>query len=135
MEYRGDGGGAATTGMQSIFDSMNSFAQLATDGGFEVSGEGGDALIKAIDEFQAWVDAQSERLNRLSQARKLGGSYGAKAMMPFVQQVATDGQGFITQLTALQQSLNKAKEGIRTAMANYQNTEHGVKSQANSIDT
>ncbi|GAB3911039.1 hypothetical protein GCM10029964_115990 [Kibdelosporangium lantanae] len=41
--------------------------------------------------------------------------------------VATDSEGFGTQLNALIQSLEKAKEGITKAMANYQATEAGNK--------
>jgi hypothetical protein len=133
MEYRGDGGGAATTGMQSIFDSMNSFAMTAAQGGIEVSAQGGKALLDAINAFQDWVDGQSVFIDMLGQQRKLGTSNGAKVMAPFVQQVATDGEGFATQLRALQLSLNKAKEGIETAMRNYQQTEQGNQNKAKGI--
>jgi hypothetical protein len=42
---------------------------------------------------------------------------------PSVQQVASDQQGFLTQLTKFRESLVKAEEGIKKAMANYQDVD------------
>jgi hypothetical protein len=130
-----DGGGGAAIGasMGSIFDSMAGFAKLAADGGFEVSAEGGDALIKAIDNFQDWVNSNIIQLDRISQERMLGSSNGAKVMAPFAVTVATDEQGFATQLKALGQSLDKAKEGILKAMENYRATDQSNQAKSNSI--
>jgi hypothetical protein len=127
----GDGGGGAP--IQSIMDSMNNFARTAASGGFEVSEKGGNDLIKVIDDFQHWITVNSDKLGFLEQERKLGSSNGAKVMMPYVQNVATDGQGFVTQLRALRESLNKAREGINTAMANYRKTEEANKSSFKTI--
>lgn len=123
------GGGGAVIGSavgdaaKSIGESMAKFASAAASGGFEVSPEGGDALIRAIDGFTAWVDENSWTMQMLQQKRKLGGSQAAQAIAPFNQQVAEDDQGFIPQLMALRESLNMAREGILTAMQNYRNTD------------
>jgi hypothetical protein len=119
---------------QSIFDSINAFATTAAQGGFEVSEEGGDALIKVIQDFRQWVDDQTRILDRLAQPRKLGSSNGANVMVPFVTQVVTDGQGFATQLKALAQSLEKAQQGIQKAMENYRATEEANKGKAKTIE-
>ncbi|TCO65282.1 hypothetical protein [Actinocrispum wychmicini] len=127
----GGGGEAPQAIPQTIFDSMNNFAKAAADGGFEVSAEGGDALIKAIERFQTWANGQSRYLFRLTQEPKLGTSNGAKVIAPFAVEVATDAQGFMTQLQALTQSLDKAKEGIEKAMANYRATDEASAAKAN----
>jgi hypothetical protein len=49
-------------------------------------------------------------------------------MKPYIQQVANDNQGFLTVLRQFRESLTKAEQGIRTAMANYQATEEANKS-------
>jgi hypothetical protein len=119
----GGGGGEPPAPAQAIFDSMNNFAKQAADGGFEVSAEGGQALIGAIERFQSWSTDATRELDMLRQQPRLGSSNGATVMAPFTVQVATDGEGFITQLHALTQSLDKAKEGIQKAMDNYRATD------------
>ncbi len=101
---------------------------------FEVSPEDGEALIKVIGRFQSWIDEQAGTLTMLQQQRKLGTSSGAKVMTPFVQQVVGDEQGFITQPTALGDSLAKAKEGIVSVMDNYKRTEDAIADSLKSID-
>jgi|SRR4051812_30445579 hypothetical protein len=127
--FMADGGGGGTDLQQSIFDSMNNFANLAAAGDIEVSAEGGQALINAINGFQDWAKLQTRKIDHLTQTRKLGTSNGAQVMAAFMPQVAADGQGFDTQLKALIESLEKAKEGINKAMANYQATESGNKAK------
>jgi hypothetical protein len=127
--FMADGGGGGADLHQSIFDSMNNFANLAAAGDIEVTAEGGQALIDAINGFQDWARGESAKIDFLRQARKLGGSNAAQVMATFVPNVATDSEGFNTQLTALIESLEKAKEGINKAMANYQATESGNKAK------
>jgi hypothetical protein len=131
--YIDDGGGGSAQ-IQSIMDSMNAFAGAAASGGFEVSEKAGNDLIGAINGFQEWLNERSDLLMYLEQERKLGASNGAKVMTPYVQQVATDGQGFITQLQALRESLNKAKEGIDKAMQNYRETDAAKQASMKSIE-
>lgn len=138
MQIADGGGGAIGSAIgssigQSIFDSMNTFASSAASGAFEVSAEGGKALLEAIEEFQKWVDDQAGDIDVIAQRRMLGSSNGAQVMAPFAQQVAVDGQGYGTQLKALQLSLNKAKEGIETAMKKYQETEQANQAKSNNI--
>ena len=129
--YLADGGGGGSVeGAKQVADlgasigkNMANFAKAASAGAFEVSETGGKALIEAIEDFQNWIQDVSERTNRLTQERKLGGSVGAQTMKGFTQSVATDGEGFLTQLRALRDSLDKAKEGIQRAMDNYRATE------------
>jgi hypothetical protein len=131
--YIDDGGGEPAS--KSIMESMVKFAKTAAEGGFEISKEGGDHLIKAIDGFQDWIDDRSELIGMLEQERKLGTSNGAKVIGPFAQQVAGDDQGFITQLRALRDSLKEARRGIELAMDAYRRTEEAGEAALKDIAT
>lgn len=119
--YIDDAGGASIG--STIGKSMSDFATGAASGAFAVNEEGGEALLRAIRDMAGWVDMEQGKLDYLRQKPQLGGSNGATAMAPFVQQVAEDGEGFLTRLIAFRDSLIKAEEGIKQAMANYQNTD------------
>jgi hypothetical protein len=89
-----------------------------------VSPSGGDALLRVIQMMQDWVSSGDH--GTLNQRPMLGGSYGARVMAPFVQQIASDQQGFLTQLTRLRGVLSDAEAGVKQAMANYRQNEHSV---------
>jgi hypothetical protein len=61
----------------------------------------------------------------------LGSSNAALAMKPYMAQVATDGQGFLTMLMKFRESLNKAEQGIKDAMKNYHATDQGGAARLN----
>ncbi|OLR90845.1 hypothetical protein [Actinokineospora bangkokensis] len=119
--YIDEGAGAP---LGPIGKSMADFASSAAAGQFAVSQSGGDALLSAIRTMMTWVDKNIGRLDILSQVPQLGSSNGAQVMGPYVQSVASDGEGFLTQLTAFRESLVKAEEGITQAMANYQQVDN-----------
>ncbi|MCE7001330.1 hypothetical protein LWC34_00515 [Kibdelosporangium philippinense] len=113
---------------------MASFANLAASGGFEVNEAGGEALIKAIQRMRDWANGQVLDLRQLAQQMPLGTSHAAKVMKPYVQQVAIDDQGFLTQLAKFVESLDKAEQGIRTAMANYKATEEANRTSLGNME-
>ncbi|GGS20991.1 hypothetical protein [Actinokineospora fastidiosa] len=119
--YVDDAGGAriGTT----IGESMAGFAATAQEGGFAVSGEGGEALLRAVYAMADWVDSQRTSLAFLQQEAPLGSTHGAMTMKPYLQQVASDGAGFVTQLEQFREALIQAEQGIKQAMANYQDTD------------
>ncbi|WP_245614056.1 hypothetical protein [Actinokineospora inagensis] len=102
-----------------IGSGVGQFAALAASGGFAVNERGGQALIAAIERLVGWIDDQQASLLQLAQTAKLGSSTNAKAMQPFMKQVATDQAGFLTQLKQLRESLVTAETSIKQAMANY----------------
>ena len=116
------GGGAAQPA--NIKASMDQFAQSAASGGFTVNETGGQALIAAIDKLLDWINGSALDMQMISQQPALGGSSGGKTVAPFAQKVASDHQGFTTVLGQLRESLSTAKQGIKTAMANYQENDH-----------
>lgn len=124
----GDSSGDREVTWASIGESMSRFARLAADGGFEVNEAGGDALLRAIRKMKDWVNHEELALLRLAREMPLGTSHGAQIMKPYVQQVATDDQGFLTRLKEFRDSLDAAERGIQTAMANYRTTEAGTES-------
>lgn len=112
-------GAAAAVGAGVAAGAAN-FMKAAADGTFAVSETGGKALLQALREMKDWVDENQGDLQRLSQEPALGGSQAANAMKRFVPQVASDGQGFLTQLMSFRSSIEQAEQGIKLAMQNYQ---------------
>lgn len=106
--------------------SMIGFKQAAADGSFAVNETGGKALLAAIREMAKWVDGNLADLSTLARSQPLGSSKGAELMKPYLQEVASDDRGFITQLKEFRKSLADAEEGVVAAMRNYNNTEHGI---------
>ncbi|MCG8915168.1 hypothetical protein L6E12_05110 [Actinokineospora sp. PR83] len=114
--YIDEGAGAP---LDAIGKSIDAFAGAAAAGQFAVNRTGGDALLAAIKKMKDWIDDKQTDLGVLEQEPMLGASNAAQVMKPFVQQVATDAQGFITQLRAFRVSLEQAEVAIGQAMANY----------------
>ncbi|WP_156758696.1 hypothetical protein [Actinokineospora pegani] len=102
-----------------IGSAVTAFAQAAADGQFAVNAHGGRPLVNAIDRLIDWIDGRQYDLQLLEQEPPLGTSNNAKVMRPYMQQVAIDEQGFLTQLRALSANLKLAKTAILAAMANY----------------
>ena len=124
-----DGGGGGTSFFDSIGKSMETFAGGAASGQFAVNETGGKALLQAIRTMKDWVDENQVDLQRLSVQPKLGGSSGASAMKPYMANVASDNQGFLTMLLKFRESLDKAEQGINDAMKNYHATDSGGQSR------
>ncbi|MEV4311839.1 hypothetical protein [Actinocrispum sp. NPDC049592] len=103
---------------------MKNFKENAQSGHFAVSDQGGTALLSVIRMLRDFLSAA--KTGEIDQRPALGGSYGARAMSPFVQQVACDQQGFLPQLLRLRGVLDEAEDGVQQAMANYRQNEHSV---------
>ncbi len=121
--------GGMSAAVAAVAQGAASFAKAAADGSFSVSESGGRALLEAIRQMKDWIDSQDSRLYYLQQEPQLGGSHGAQAMKPYVQDVAGDQQGFITMLGAFRASLDDAEQGINDAMGNYHTMDHGIARQ------
>src|SRR3954464_10202146 len=114
----------ARNAMDQMLENMKNFKESAAAGHFSVSASGGDGLLqllRTISDFVSSVDHGS-----LDQQPALGTSYGARVMAPFVQLVATDQRGFLTQLLRLRDVLADAEAGVHQAMANYRQNEHSI---------
>jgi hypothetical protein len=109
--------------LEAIGKSVEAFAASAASGQFAVNEAGGDALLAAIRTMSTWLRDNQEALNTLAQQPRLGSSKAAKTMAPYVANVASDEQGFLTQLAGFDASLKKAEAAIKQAMANYQDTD------------
>ncbi|RLK60485.1 hypothetical protein [Actinokineospora cianjurensis] len=109
--------------LSAIGRAMDDFAGNAASGRFSLNERGGESLLAAIRNMAEWVDSQQFGFDLLLQSPKLGSSNNAEVMKPFLQLVAGDEQGFVTQLKQFRESLVKAEEGIKQAMANYRATD------------
>jgi hypothetical protein len=126
-----DGGGGGGAAFDAIGQSMDMFAGAAASGGFAINETGGKALLQAIQGMKDWVDTNQLDLQNLGQEPQLGGTNAAIAMKPYIAQVATDGQGFLTMLMKFRESLDKAEQGIKDAMKNYQATDQSGQARLN----
>jgi len=123
------GGGGGDSPFEAIGKSMDMFAGAAASGGFAINETGGKALLQAIQGLKDWIDLNRTDLQELAVQRKLGNSNAALTMKPYMVQVASDGQGFLTMLMKFRESLVKAEQGINDAMKNYHATDQGSASQ------
>jgi hypothetical protein len=101
---------------------------MANDGSFSVNETGGQALLQAIREMARWVDDNIGDLRMLAQQQPLGTSNGAEVIKPYLQEVATDQEGFLTMLQEFRASLTDAEAGVIGAMNNYRNIDHDAAS-------
>jgi hypothetical protein len=96
-----------------------------------VSPTGGQALISALEEVQHWYAKRVHNLDRIAQAPQLGDTVAAGVVAPHMQQTGIDARGYVTQLHAFVQAIDKYKQSIRQAMKAYQHTEqdshHGIR--------
>lgn len=122
MAAGGGGGGDTPT----VGKSMGMLKQAAADGTFAVNESGGQALLQAIREMAKWVDDNLGQLGTLGQQPALGSSNGAAVMKPYMAEVATDDQGFVTMLREFRASLVDAEAGVIGAMNNYNTIEYGL---------
>lgn len=106
--------------------SMDGFMAAAASGAFAVSESGGQALLSAIRDLAEVVDNNILDLRETNRALPLGGSNGANQMKPYMRDVLTDDQGFVTRLKEFRQSLVDAEAAINAAMANYKSTDAAV---------
>jgi len=116
MVYIDEGNNAS---LEQIGASMNAFVGAAAAGQFAVNEHGGNALLTAIRKMLDWLEKQETLRFVLDQEPELGSSNAAEVMKPYVHQVATDHQGFLTQLAAFGEALLKAESAIKMAMDNY----------------
>lgn len=106
--------------------SMTDLKDAATAGSFAVNEDGGQKLLTAIRDMAAWVDGNLADLGTAHRALPLGTSEGANLMKPYIQEVFTDDQGFVTRLREFRNSLVDAEAAIIAAMKNYKNTDGDV---------
>jgi hypothetical protein len=107
--------------------SMDGLIAAANSGAFTINESGGQALLQAIRDLAEVVDNNIADLSMNRRTLPLGGSNGANLMKPYMQNVLTDDQGFITRLKEFRDSLVDAESAINAAMANYHSTETDVR--------
>jgi hypothetical protein len=131
MEMTPAGVGGVFDGVGKAVDNLVNAAN--TGGGFTVSHEGGQALINAIDTYQAKLRQHLNSAHLLSQRLPLGTSPAANTFTPFLSTVASDQtQGAIPAMRKLKQRLDEARSAIQRSMAGYHTTEQDNVASLNS---
>jgi hypothetical protein len=124
-----DGGGiAGGVDAGAIADMMSPIKQAGASGSFTINETGGQALLQAFREMATWIDDNLGKINSLAQQPNLGGTHAAESLKPYMQQVATDEQGFITMLQSFRAALVDAEQGVIDAMNHYRNLDEGAAS-------
>uniref|UniRef100_UPI00316AE1B0 hypothetical protein n=1 Tax=Actinokineospora enzanensis TaxID=155975 RepID=UPI00316AE1B0 len=116
----------APEAMTAMNNSLTGFLNAANTGEFAVNETGGQALISAMRNMRDWIDQNQYQFAQLKREPQLGSTNNANVLKPFMVAVATDDQGFVTQIMKLRESLVHAEEAIKAAMANYQDTDAQV---------
>jgi hypothetical protein len=107
------------TGFQGITEAVVGIVQ-AVDQGFALSENGGEPLLKAIQELKTEVENALRDSTVLQAHPPLGSTPNAKIYTPFLATIATDPvQGAIPVLEQLLADMVSAENAIKTAMANY----------------
>ena len=131
--YVDDGGGGDASSGASLWDSMQGFFNAASSGEIEVSESAGQAMLDVIKRFKQGMMEQEDSLRKIATSPPLGRLKGGEVMAPFMVQVATDENGFITRFNELRESLTKAEEAIRKSMENYRATEEATRLSMNRL--
>jgi hypothetical protein len=96
----------------------------ASNAGYTVSADAGQALLKAIDTLHGKVSEHLRRAGELKQVVPLGSSPAANAYKPFLRTILTNAeQGMVPALTLLKRDLERAHDAIQKNMADYQRAE------------
>lgn len=130
-----DAGSVEPTGSlgSSLWDGMAGFANAAASGQVEINEQGGAALLAVLGRFKQEMREQDQNLNIIAIPPPLGRLKAGEVMSPFMVQVATDENGFATRLRELSDSLTKAEEGIKQAMANFKATDEANQASMNKL--
>lgn len=124
MEMAPDIGGGIVGGAK-VGGMMDPIKQAGASGAFAINETGGKALLEAFKEMTTWVDDNLATMNTLAKQPQLGDTHAAEAMKPYVQEVATDQQGFITMLQQFRLALADAEQGVIDAMSHYKTMDDG----------
>lgn len=115
--------GGGLSAFQDISTAVHDLTS-ASNSGFTISTEGGQALLSAIDTLHGKVSQHLQKGHFLAQQLPLGSSPAANTFKPFLATVASDpAQGAIAVLQQLKRDLEDAHEAIQKNMASYQLTE------------
>ncbi|RZS44920.1 hypothetical protein EV193_101801 [Herbihabitans rhizosphaerae] len=127
--------GGSLSNAKMLADGAQGLHAAAAKGDIEVEPTGGQALIRAIDKLQGFINEQEGNAVNRQQEPPLGDSNGARVIKPFVASVASDpGQGFYPMLKHLRTQLNTYKDAITMAMNNYKATDLRQASGMNRIN-
>jgi hypothetical protein len=119
------GGVGASEAFAGMGSSIDAIFTAANSGGFGISENGGQALLRALDELKTAVENALRNSSQLEEQPALGSTPAANVYKPFLATIASDPtQGAIPALRKLQKDLANAHAAINKAMQNYQETEH-----------
>ncbi|NUT50613.1 MAG: hypothetical protein HOV94_25385 [Saccharothrix sp.] len=93
-------------------------------GGFTITGDGGRALLRALDDLEDKLTVALGQAETLGRSPRLGTTPAALVYRPFLATIATDdGQGLVPTVHHLLASVARARAAITDALAAYRDGE------------
>ncbi|TDD49186.1 hypothetical protein [Saccharopolyspora elongata] len=120
--------GSAAAGLAATNDAMQGIISAANSGGFQVTPEAGDELIRVFREFQdaALLDIQRE-LSNLKYRTPLGDSPAGQAIADFNEQVVAggDGRSYEELILQMKERVPQVIEAIKKGIQSYREVDEG----------
>ncbi|WP_245267059.1 hypothetical protein [Saccharomonospora piscinae] len=113
--------------MAKVTNSANELVASAKSGGFTVTKEAADPIIKTLDEFIDRVGALKSDLSVFDQAPPLGDHAYGKMVSRHMYQAANDDQSARAAVNSLQVVLEKSKEALLRASSQYEEQEQSAR--------
>ncbi|MFI0469364.1 hypothetical protein ACH347_35275 [Saccharopolyspora sp. 5N102] len=119
--------GSAAAGLAATNDAMQGIISAANSGGFQVTPEAGDELIRVFEDFSDELRDMDSDLDLLTRKTPLGESPAGQAIAEFNQQVAAggDGRSYQEMINQMQDRMPQVIEAIKKGIQSYQEVDEG----------
>ncbi|MGW5646414.1 hypothetical protein ACWEV3_27235 [Saccharopolyspora sp. NPDC003752] len=120
--------GSAAAGLAATDDAMQGIISAANSGGFQVTPEAGDELIRIFQEFDGGALSEMRRdLFQLKQRTPLGDSPAGRVMTDFNEAVAAgdDGRSYEELILQMQERVPQVIEAIKKGIQLYREVDEG----------
>lgn len=115
-----------TEAMAEVTRSADQMVASAKSGGFKVTKESADPIIKVLEDYIDEVDRAKARMKVFDQEPSLGNHEYGLRMARYMHESANDGQSARVALERLQLVLEKSRDALRIASKQYQEQEESV---------
>ncbi|AHH95482.1 hypothetical protein [Kutzneria albida] len=108
-----------------ISGAVSQLKAASASGGFSITEEGAEPLLKAVADLKAEVRSHIMKSTGLAEVLPLGQTPAAQVYRPFMATVASDqAQGLLPFLHKLQTDLDDVENTIRKSVALQQDADH-----------
>ncbi|OQO93077.1 hypothetical protein B1813_07015 [Saccharomonospora piscinae] len=122
----GSGGSMSAGAMAKMTNSADALVTSAKAGGFKVTKEAADPIIKTLEEFITQVDELRGELDVFDQAPELGKHYYGELVARRMWEAANDDRSARAALNSLKIVLEQSREALLRASSQYQEQEESA---------